>query len=246
MVMKNYAKYLIGIGIITITIFVWYSQYSDLNTIDYQIFKYERGYFCNKIIKKVPKYYRQSYEKNVVEKGKLYKITYVREKWSSVQYFYYYIEFINQPHAGLLSAPPHYRFRSNSSVMMENYMSYIVDIELFNMYTKAIGLTSVEEKINHYIRFLERRDDSIKSIYPIKNKNDLEKVSRVFPMNTFNPEGAPLDIDKIELDTTSNFTRYYWISYAGLYKYSFTINKQGELQVESKRIGFVGNEAIFM
>ena len=35
----------------------------------------------------------------------------------------------------------------------------------------------VEEKINHYIRLLERRDDSIKSIYPIKNKNDLAKKS---------------------------------------------------------------------
>ena len=58
MVMKNYAKYLIGIGIITITIFVWYSQYSDLNTIDYQIFKYERGYFCNKIITHVNKQYQ--------------------------------------------------------------------------------------------------------------------------------------------------------------------------------------------
>lgn len=244
--MKNYAKYLIGIGIITITIFVWYSQYSDLNTIDYQIFKYERGYFFNKIIKKVPKYYKQSYEKNLVEKGKHYEITYVINQSIGSEFFYYYIEFNHKPEAGLLSAPPHYRFRSNSSVTMENYMSYIVDVGLFNMYTKAIGLTSVEEKINHYIRFLERRDDSIKSVYPINNKNDLENVSKILPMNTFNPPGSPLDINQIELDTIGDFTRYYWISYAGLYRYSFKTNNRGELQVESERIGFVGNEAIFM
>jgi len=244
--MKNYAKYFVGITIIATAIFVWYSKYSDLNTIDYQIFKYERGYFFNKIIKKVPKYYKQNYGKNLIEKGEYYKITYLKEKWSPAQYFYYYIEFADQPYGGVLSAPPHYRFRSNSSVTMENYMSYIIDIDLFNKYTKTIGLTSIEEKIHYYIRFLERWDASIKSIYPIKNKNDLENVTKLFPMNTFNPESPPLDISQIEFDTTNNFTRYYWVSYAGFYKYSFTINKQGELQVESTRIGFIGNEAIFM
>lgn len=246
MVMKNYAKYFIGITIIALSIFVWYSRYSDLNTVDYQIFKYERGHFFNKIIKKVPQDYKQSLIRTLVEKGDYYEITYIKEKWSPVQYFYYYIEFLNPSDAGVLSAPPHYRFRSNNSVTMENYMSYIVDIGLFNKYAKTIGLNTLEENIHHYVRFLERWDNSVKSIYPIKDKNDLIKVSNVFPMNTFNPEGPPLDIDKIELDTSSSFTRYYWISYAGLYRYSFTTNKHGDLQVESQRIGFIGNEAIFM
>ncbi len=244
--MKNYLKYIIGIVIIAIAIFVWFSKYSDLNTVDYQIFKYERGYFFNGMIKKVPQNYKQRLIRTVVEKGNHYEITYVVNQNFGTQYFYYYIEFNNKPEAGILSAPPHYRFRSNSSVTMENYMSYIVDIDLLNKYTKTLGLNSVEEKIHHYVRFLERWDDSVKSIYPIKNKNDLEKVSKIFPMNTFNPEGSPIDISQIELDTSNNFIKYYWISYAGLYRYSFTTNKRGELQVESERIGFVGNEAIFM
>ncbi len=243
--MKRIYKYILGAILFILLTFVYIRYFSDYNTTEYQIFKYERGYTIYKLFMKMPKKIKDGYDVKVIEENENFQITYLKDLWSSGPYYYYYINFNHQRTSGILCAPPHYRFRSNKEVTESNYMSYLVDIDLFNEYCNSIGAQTLNNMIDNYINFLHPIGYPHMAIR-IRDRNDLKDVLSSRPLNPFNPQAEILDIDAIDLSDQDNAIKYYWFSYAGLFRFSFTLNNQNELKVKANYIGLLGNEAIFM
>jgi len=245
MVMKKTLMYIFAFLFLIFLILMYIRYFSDINTIEYQIFKHERGHVLSKLLRKIPSEYKDMYKFEILKKNANLQLIYINDVYSSDGYYYYWIDFIRQKKSGMLCAPPHYRFRSNNMVTESNYMSYLIDINLFNKYCLFMGIKSFDNVIDNYIKFLYPVGHP-EMVVEIRDRNDLIEVMNNWPIDKNYLDEEIIEVDHVDLSGQSNLIRYYWVSYAGLIKFTFSFNYRHDLEVNSENIGLLGNERIFM
>jgi hypothetical protein len=126
--------------------------------------------------------------------------------------------------------------------------SYLIDLNEFN-YVYSNSRIEKQELFQIYCRLLANIEDSI-YFREIKNIKDIEKVLLNLPkeknkMSTLYESDL---INKFEfLDSLNQDEKYYWYYDKGIIRFRFIINAKNELeQVESYKIGYLGNEVIHL
>ena len=240
---KKYRLFIFSLIILAIVIF--YIKENKPRSALAQIYFRDHKYdLYHKILGIVPESFSAKVKLEVLEDEYEYSLLRIIDDRYSITSIYYVLrldkreKFIKSDSFSLIDV------QIDNDAKLSEILSYTIDTEVFNEYTKLSGISHKEQVIEKYIFFLSN-PHSNGHYEIIEHKSEIDSIVTYRPLETkenLEVVGSILDIETLTLDFSSDAV-YCWFFNHGLVRFYFQINK--ELQVEkvkSKNLGFLGNE----
>ena len=180
-------------------------------------------------------YVKTPYENNGI--GTVYILTNKYEHGS-------YVIYDNTKEVDFLVAyPPSliYRPKELKNVPISNFVSYMVNLKVFNRYITDSQIREKEQIKSKYFEFIARGS---KSYHIIRDTSDLTFIKRNFTV--FSNSGSTNEDLNPNMITNNNKVDYCWYINMGVVQFQFYFDKKKIVKVESEIIGYLGNEFIYM
>jgi hypothetical protein len=230
--------------IITVLLLLIVIRLIKPSSIEYEIFKEsEEKYYFHKIIGITPKLYsKDKFKEIIIERKEGVKLIKLLDLNSPNQYSFFILEYNRKNF--FLKAIPYSLLRSNKGKMdninYENFVSYEIDIQVFNEYVKLFEFNKKDTILNKYFYFI---DGGI-SFKRVKDKQDLIDIYNQHNVLHYDivVGSKYVDISEIEIEQGEEI-HYCWFSHIGLVKFkiNFEDNSNVIKSIDSKLIGTIGN-----
>lgn len=240
---KKYRVFIFSLIILSIVIFNIKENKprSALAQIYFKDHKYD---LYHKIMGTVPDNFSDRVKLEVIEDEDEYSLLRIIDHRYSITSIYYVLrvdkkeKFIKSDSFSLINV------QIGNDAKLSEILSYTIDTEIFNEYTKLSGISNKEHVIKKYIFFLSNPHSS-DHYEIIEHKSEIDSIVTYRPLETkgnLEVVGNILDIETLTLDFSSDAV-YCWFFNHGLVRFYFQINKGLQVEkVESENLGFLGNE----
>ena len=242
-IIKKYRIFIFSLIILTIVIFAIKENKprSALAQIYFRDHKYD---LYHKIMGTIPESFSTRVKLEILEDEDKHSLLRIIDDRYSIKSIYYVLrvdkqeKFIKSDSFSLINA------QIDSDAKLSEILSYTIDTEVFNEYTKLSGISHKEQVIEKYMFFLSN-PHSNGHYEIIEHKSEIDSIVTYRPLETkenLEVVGSILDIETLTLDFSSDAV-YCWFFNHGLVRFYFQINKGLEVEkVKSKELGFLGNE----
>lgn len=241
----------LGLLIVVLGVIVFQTgfQYDDPR---YKIYySHKENYSISALLGIIPSSYLEEYEEHILEASYPYSLLNVVDLLTP---FYsndiIYIDREGNSRQILKGYPPKILSSEPSYDSYQEHVAHQIDIEVFNRYIGCVekfeGKLNREDVINRFTYLLSIPDDST-SYQRIDNKYDLLRLTEKWPPHESNNQLLD-DEDFIEIEDFENQNKegevYYWYFFKGVVWFHFVFESGTNriLEVESKMIGYLGNE----
>lgn len=234
-------RYILLLIVIAGIVFIFNPFQTIENKVLYEIYRTEHANKLSiyRLIRKTPPNFKKYFKISLGSTDNYVRIDFVNSSISRY-YNYCYIDFKNIQKDGFLYAPPHFRCIGKPEDEWMDYLSYLVNNELFSAFlenTEGVIINSDEcEEI--YLKFIGKAVSN-DLFYFLKDNSELSKVLLQYPKT---PNTSHLyfrlieNINNLQFVSTSS-TKYFWGQGCGLFELT-----NNECDIRIRFLGLLGNE----
>jgi len=244
--MGKIAKYIsIAATVLILSILVFRFIWGTPDSACFKIFSVEmRRNFLYKLIGFVPQSFAERYSQNVLSSyGNVEIINFV-DVLSPIYTNHIVLKYDEKE--DFLKAYPTSLLSSKYSqdYSWEQHMSFLIDLKVFNKYTRKFRISDRKIIMKEYCYFLSNPEDS-SSYKIIENPADLDSIVLDFPLNTkesiIDNGYKIIEPMALKLENSDGIV-YCWYLNKGIVKFNFTFDGKRIVKVTSIILGFLGNE----
>jgi hypothetical protein len=219
---------------------------SSSDTAIARIFSSRQDYLWYRIVGIVPQDFSKRFEQSVIDSYNGKKLVNLVDKKSPSHTNYILIKDKTLEEKFLKGYPPVLvGWNDTSGYRWDNHVAYLINLNEFNIYISDKGIKKKKDIVDKLGFFLSLPQDT-SSYKLIKDKQDIEELLQIRPpVNTSFIEDSGYNLVNIQdLDLDGEDSKYYiWLYNKGLVEFNLRFENEQIDEINSKILGFLGNES---
>ena len=218
---------------------------SKSNSALYKIFELETdGYYLNKLLGLVPKDVKDRYSEQLLASSDGSELICISDRSSSINKNFIVLR--NESKEYFIKAYPFKLLKKDSEreIDLNNYISHLIDLDVFNMYIQAYGITNEKDIIRKYCYFLSILEES-DSYRIVNNRTDIDFILTQHPLDNTDALTSSrhdiIDLNSIGFEESQEEV-YCWFVNHGFIKFKFAFEAGKLIKAEGIIVGYLGNE----
>ncbi len=202
------------------------------------------GFYFHKFLGLIPKEIKQKYSTKVLDSLNGSEVVSLSDQTSSTNMNFIVLR--SNSKGNFIKGYPWVLFEKGATneVDWENYVSYLINLDIYNQYLEEYSVTSKNEIQRKYCYFLSIPNDPY-SYRIIEKPADIDSIIVHSPLQNkealISSGHEIVDLNSIIFEDSGGIV-YCWFVNHGLVKFLFTFEKEKLVKVESINLGYLGNE----